>query len=75
MLGGSVGFHVGDVVQLKKTHPCGSTEWEITRTGIDFGLKCARCGRRVLIQRAKFEKLVKRTVRFAVGPEPASPPG
>ncbi len=73
---GSVRYHVGDVVQLKKTHPCGSTEWEITRTGMDFGLRCVRCGRRVLLPRAKFEKQVKAMVRYAVGPDGAArPPG
>jgi hypothetical protein len=69
MFPGSVKFHVGDVVQLRKTHPCGGVEWEITRTGIDFGLRCVRCGRRVLLPRTKFEKQVKRTVEFAVTPE------
>ena len=39
MLKGTV-FHVGDVVSMKKPHPCGSKEWEITRTGMDFGIKC-----------------------------------
>jgi len=68
---GSVRFHVGDIVELRKTHPCGGNQWEITRTGMDFGLKCVRCGRRILIPRVKFEKLVKRTVRYAVEPTPA----
>lgn len=68
MFPGSVRFHVGDVVELKKTHPCGSKEWEITRTGIDFGLRCLRCGRYVLIPRAKFEKQYRRMVRYAVSP-------
>ena len=50
---------VGDVVRMKKAHPCGSYEWVITRTGIDFGLKCRGCGRFVMIPRPKFEKGVK----------------
>ena len=50
---------VGDVVKMKKTHPCGSDRWEITRTGMDFGVKCLGCGRRVMIPRPKFEKAVK----------------
>jgi len=52
-------FNVGDVVRLKKLHPCGSDRWEITRTGIDIGIKCLGCGRRVMIPRVKFERRVK----------------
>ncbi len=57
-----VRYEVGDVVKMKKTHPCGSDQWEITRTGMDFGLKCLGCGRRVMIARPKFEKAVKALV-------------
>lgn len=52
-------YEVGDVVRLRKMHPCGSDRWQITRTGIDFGLKCLGCGRRVMIPRTQFEKAVK----------------
>ena len=41
--------HVGDVVKMKKAHPCGSDEWEITRTGMDFGMKCCGCGHFVML--------------------------
>ena len=54
-----VKYQVGDVVKMKKTHPCGSDQWEITRVGMDFGLKCQGCGRWVMIPRPKFEKAVK----------------
>jgi hypothetical protein len=54
-----VRYEVGDIVKMKKAHPCGSDRWEITRTGIDFGLKCLGCGRRVMVPRPKFEKAVK----------------
>ena len=54
-----VQYSVGDVVRMKKAHLCGSYEWVITRTGIDFGLKCRGCGRFVMIPRPKFEKGVK----------------
>ena len=54
-----VQYSVGDVVRMKKAHPCGSYELVITRTGIDFGLKCRGCGRFVMIPRPKFEKGVK----------------
>ncbi len=52
-------YEVGDIVKMKKTHPCGSERWEIMRTGIDFGIKCLGCGRWVMIPRSKFEKAVK----------------
>lgn len=58
----NVRYEVGNVVKMKKTHPCGSDIWEITRTGIDFGLKCLGCSRRVMISRVKFEKAVKTIV-------------
>ena len=65
----SKSFKVGDIVKMKKPHPCGSCEWEITRTGIDFGLKCCGCGRFVMIPRPKFEKGVKGLVKKAVASE------
>lgn len=55
-------LQLGVVVQLKKPHPCGTNRWEITRTGIDFGLKCLGCGHRVMIPRPKFERAVKAIV-------------
>lgn len=60
-----VRYEVGDIVKMKKQHPCGAYEWEITRTGIDFGLKCTGCGRFVMIPRPKFEKAVKAIVKRA----------
>jgi len=58
-----VRYEVGDVVKMKKTHPCGSDQWEITRTGIDFRLKCLGCSHYVMLPRPKFEKSVKEIVR------------
>ncbi len=57
--------HIGDVVKMKKAHPCGSDEWEITRTGMDFGMKCCGCGHYVMLARVKFEKSAKALVRKA----------
>lgn len=54
-----VKYEIGDIVRLRKVHPCGSDKWEIFRTGIDFGLKCQGCGHRVMIPRTKFEKSVR----------------
>lgn len=61
----NVVFHVGDIVSMKKNHPCGSNEWEITRTGMDFGIKCCGCGHFVMIARSKFEKSVKAVIKAA----------
>ena len=58
-------FHIGDVVKMKKAHPCGSSEWEITRTGMDFGMKCCGCGHFVMLARPKFIKAVKAVVKAA----------
>lgn len=49
-------YEVGDVVKLKKPHPCGSHEWEILRVGADFRLKCVDCGRQVMMERRAVEK-------------------
>jgi hypothetical protein len=51
---------VGDVVTLRKPHPCGSYEWEVTRIGADIGLKCHGCGRHVMLTRREFNKRVKK---------------
>jgi hypothetical protein len=53
---------LGDVVRLRKPHPCGSCEWEIVRVGADIGLKCLKCQRRVLLERGVFERRVKSVV-------------
>ncbi|MCK8826853.1 DUF951 domain-containing protein [Natroniella acetigena] len=55
-------FVVGEVVQFKKEHPCGSDQWEILRTGMDFRVKCLKCGRVIMLSRSKFEKSVKKIV-------------
>jgi len=46
----------GDVVKLKKPHPCGANEWEIVRVGADIGLKCRGCDRRVMLVRSEFDR-------------------
>ncbi len=50
---------VGDTLVMKKQHPCGSKEWTVLRTGMDFRLKCQGCGHEVLGARAKFEKNIR----------------
>ena len=49
-------FQIGDIVKLKKAHPCGINEWEILRVGMDFRLKCVGCGRQVMVPRKMVEK-------------------
>ena len=50
---------LGDVVRLKKNHPCGSYEWQVVRLGADIGIKCLGCQHRVLLERSTFERRVK----------------
>jgi hypothetical protein len=52
----------GDIVRLRKAHPCGSYEWEVVRVGADIGLKCLNCQRRVLLARDVFRRRVKEFV-------------
>lgn len=52
-------YAVGDIVKLKKKHPCGSFEWEVLRVGADFRLKCAGCGHQIMIARRLVEKNTK----------------
>ena len=49
-------FDLGDIVQMKKSHPCGSDRWKIIRTGADVKIKCLGCGRIVMLSRADFVK-------------------
>jgi len=55
-------YDIGDIVQMKKKHPCGSDTWQIWRMGMDIGIKCMECGRKVMIPRRKFEKSVKKII-------------
>ena len=58
-------IRVGDVIKMKKPHPCGSHEWEVLRVGMDFRLKCLGCGHQVLLAR----KLVEKNVRGLTRPQ------
>ena len=55
-------YEVGDIVRTKKTHPCGCKLWEITRVGVDFKLKCVRCGHMIMIERPKALKMITKKV-------------
>ena len=52
-------INIGDVVKLKKVHPCGGYDWQVVRLGADIGIKCLKCQRRVLLTRSVFEHRVK----------------
>lgn len=58
-------FQLGDIVEMKKPHPCGNNEWEILRIGMDFRIKCTKCERSLLIPRVKFEKGYKKTIKHS----------
>jgi len=57
-------IQLDDIVRMKKSHPCGSTNWKVTRLGADIGLECCKCGRRVMLSRRelshKMKKIMKR---------------
>ena len=50
---------MGDVLQLRKPHPCGAFEWEVTRLGADIGLRCRGCGRRLMLERRTLERRLR----------------
>jgi hypothetical protein len=60
-----IDFQVGDIVRLRKPHPCGGSDWEIVRLGADIGLKCQTCQHRVLLTRRELEKRLKTMVQRA----------
>ena len=55
-------INLGDIVRLKKVHPCGGYEWQVVRLGADIGIKCLTCGHRVLLERSTFERRVKKII-------------
>jgi hypothetical protein len=72
---------LGDVVRLRRAHPCGATEWLVDRLGADIGLRCQGCGRHVLLDRRQLETRLAAFVRrgdpimsAAVSPRPAPEP-
>lgn len=59
-------IQVGDVLVMKKEHPCGSKEWKVTRVGMDFKLTCSGCGHQIMVPRSKAEKSVKKILREGI---------
>ncbi|MBK3496808.1 DUF951 domain-containing protein [Viridibacillus sp. YIM B01967] len=62
-------FELGDVVEMKKQHPCGTNEWKVIRMGADIRIKCEGCQHSVMIPRREFEKKLKKILI------PANPTG
>jgi hypothetical protein len=52
-------IRLGDIVRMRKPHPCGSSQWEVVRLGADIGIRCQVCARRVLLPRSQFLRQVK----------------
>ena len=65
-----VKLYLGDVVELRKPHPCGSTCWEIIRLGANVKLKCQGCGRVVMLPRSKLTRRIRRFVARPLAPAP-----
>ena len=56
---------VGDILVMKKEHPCGTKQWLVLRSGMDFRLRCTGCGREVMLPRKKAEKALKKIIPSA----------
>ncbi len=60
-------IQVGDILEMKKPHPCGSKNWKVLRVGMDFRLKCGGCGHELMLPRAKAEHGIKKVIRAEKG--------
>ena len=56
-------IHVNDHILTKKPHPCGAGEFLVLRVGMDFRIRCVKCGREVMVARNKIEKNIKKVIR------------
>ena len=59
---GPIDLFVGDVIELRKPHPCGGTVWRVLRVGLDVGIECSTCQRYVLVPRSRLESRLKRFI-------------
>jgi hypothetical protein len=64
-----VDVRVGDILEMKKQHPCGSKRFLVLRSGMDFRIRCTGCGHEVMIPRVKAEKNIKKIIRENEGDE------
>ncbi|MBK7202179.1 MAG: DUF951 domain-containing protein [Anaerolineae bacterium] len=60
---------LGDIVRLRKPHPCGGYDWEVVRLGADIGIRCLTCQHKVLLERRDLERRLKTFVKRAVVPK------
>jgi len=65
-----IDFRIGDVIRLRKPHPCGSCDWTIVRIGADVGLRCVKCQHRVLLRRSEVERRLTSFVSRPAHPDP-----
>lgn len=59
-MAGIIPYETGDIVEMKKKHPCGSSEWEILKAGADIKMKCLGCGHEIIIKRSLAQKNTKK---------------
>lgn len=57
-------YKIGTILTMKKEHPCGTNEWEVTRVGADVKIKCINCGRSIMMPRIEFNKKIKKIVKY-----------
>lgn len=65
-----IDFRIGDVVRLRRPHPCGGSDWAVVRIGADIGLRCLKCNHRVLLPRSKVERRTKAFISRTAPPDP-----
>ena len=58
----SMNYKLGSIVMMKKQHPCGTNEWEITRVGTDIKIKCTSCNRTIMLPRIEFNRKIKKVI-------------
>lgn len=66
-MAGIISYETGDIVEMKKKHPCGSNEWEILKAGADIKMKCMGCGHEVIIKRSLVQKNTKKYKKIKKG--------
>ena len=57
-------YKLGSILTMKKEHPCGTNEWEITRIGADIKIKCIKCGRTIMMPRIEFNRKLKKVLEY-----------
>ncbi len=55
-------YEIGSIVEMKKQHPCGCSNFKITRIGVDIKIKCESCGRTIMLERIDFNKKIKKVL-------------